>query len=139
MDGGSKLDTSDLHIRVACGAVGVPQALLLEAKKRARASGLDRNLSVESGVVWDGDLEDASEKMYEDPIFTEEEAVGMHRASVVADLAPNEAKAKKNEGKGWGLEADPSTVLVVSDGPIRRDLRGLSSGWERGDLDVFVI
>ena len=35
----------------------------------------------------------------------EEEAVG-HRAGMVADLAPADAKTEEGEGSGWGLEAD---------------------------------
>ena len=35
----------------------------------------------------------------------EEDAVGRHRAGVVADLAPGDAEALENESGGRGLEA----------------------------------
>ena len=60
-------------------------------------------------------LEDASEATYEGglhPLCTEEEAVGRHRAHVVADLAPTDAEAEKNESGGPGLVADEMSWAV---------------------------
>ena len=73
----------------------------------ATSAFFDGRLRSEPSLLSD-DLDDPAETIVEGGLGFSgtEEVVREHRASVIADLAPAEAKAKEDEGGGWTLEAD---------------------------------